>query len=200
MIPSTCSRPSAVASAASSDLFLRSAGIAPSTSALRTPSGPASRNLVAGIFATLSVKRTVSRTWLTQYSGSVTSPVALIGIFGAVSFRSRIALRKSSSIGSINGEWNAWLTRSLLFFHCRAMASTSSSSPAITTLVGPLTAAIDTLLVRCLLTSSSVACTATMAPVCGRACIRLARALTSFAASSRLSTPATCAAAISPIE
>ena len=61
-------------------------------------------------------------------------------------------------------------------------------------------AAMDTPSVSSGSTSASVARTATITPPDGRACIRRPRAATSFAASARDSTPATCAAAISPIE
>ncbi len=53
---------------------------------------------------------------------------------------------------------------------------------------------------RCLRTSSSVACTAIIAPPSGRASMSRARAATSVAASSSDSTPATCAAVSSPTE
>ncbi|GGU31483.1 hypothetical protein GCM10010178_24760 [Lentzea flava] len=63
-----------------------------------------------------------------------------------------------------------------------------------------MTAAIDTPAVRCGTTSSSDAITDTIAPPSGNACMSADRAVTSRHASSRLNTPATCAAAISPIE
>ncbi|GED83718.1 hypothetical protein TNCT6_08030 [Streptomyces sp. 6-11-2] len=113
--------------------------------------------------------------------------------------------RNSSSIGSMSGEWKAWLTRSRVVLRScaskwTAIAATSSSSPATTTDDGPLTAAIETLSVRCGTTSSSVARTASIAPPRGSACIRRARAATSWQASSSDSTPATWTAAISPME
>ncbi|KEF16700.1 hypothetical protein DF18_33755 [Streptomyces rimosus] len=80
------------------------------------------------------------------------------------------------------------------------MSRTAPSSPERTTDRGPLTAAIDTPAVSRAVTSSSVAWTATMAPPDGRAFISRARAATTLQASSREKTPATCAAAISPIE
>ena len=101
----------------------------------------------------------------------------------------------------MSGEWNACDTRSRFAFSNRsAIASTSASSPAITTDDGPLTAAIPTRSVSSGRTSSSVARNDTIAPPRGSACINRARADTNVQASSRDSTPATCAAAISPIE
>ncbi|GGV10503.1 hypothetical protein GCM10010245_19790 [Streptomyces spectabilis] len=59
--------------------------------------------------------RTDSRTWRTQYSGEPSSsavartPVSVdtIGIVGASYDTVSRTARKSSSIGSINGEWKA---------------------------------------------------------------------------------------------
>ena len=77
----------------------------------------------------------------------MTSPVVAIGMRGGVSVILVIAARKSSSIGSISGEWNAWLTVScLVFSNFLAILATAVLSPAMTTLFGPLTAAIDTFL------------------------------------------------------
>ncbi|GGU31515.1 hypothetical protein GCM10010178_24800 [Lentzea flava] len=129
-----------------------------------------------------------------------TCPDVDIRTFGSWNVSPLIASRKSSSIGSINGEWKACETFNRLFFHLAAMASTSSSTPEITTDRGPLTAAMATPSVRWARTSSSDATTDTIAPPAGNAFINEARAVTSWHASSRLSTPATCAAAISPIE
>ncbi len=70
----------------------------------------------------------------------------------------------------------------------------------MTTESSALTAARETPLVRCGVTSSSVAWIAIITPSRGSACMSRARSVTSLAASSRLSTPATCAAAISPME
>ncbi len=70
----------------------------------------------------------------------------------------------------------------------------------MTTESGPLTAATDRPLVRRSATSASVACTATIAPPAGSSCINRARAATSVHASSSENTPATYAAAISPME
>ncbi len=77
---------------------------------------------------------------------------------------------------------------------------TASSAPAMTIDVGPLIAAMETASVSRGSTSSSVACNATIAPPAGRACMRRPRSPTSLAASSRERTPATWAAAISPME
>ncbi len=127
------------------------------------------------------------------------------GIRGFSKVSARTTCANSSSTGSISGEWNAWLTfsREVLRPCCRktsAIAVTASSAPDTTTDRGPLIAAMPTWSVRCGRTSSSVAWTAVIAPPAGRACMRRARADTSFAASSSDSTPATCAAAISPTE
>ncbi len=120
---------------------------------------------------------------------------------GAAKLAACTTCRNSSSIGSMRGEWKAWLTRSRFDFSNRpAMASTSSSSPEMTTEVGPFRAAMDTLSVSSGRISSSVACTATIAPPSGSACISRPRAATRAAASSSDHTPATCAAASSPIE
>ena len=70
----------------------------------------------------------------------------------------------------------------------------------MTTAFGPLTAAMDTPSVSSGVISSSLASIANIAPPAGSACISEARAEISVHASSRLNTPATCAAAISPIE
>ncbi|GDY42843.1 hypothetical protein SANT12839_037250 [Streptomyces antimycoticus] len=105
----------------------------------------------------------------------------------------------------MRGEWNAWLTVSRLVFRpcaskAAAISSAASSSPAMTTDAGPLSAAIDTRSVSSGATSSSDACTATIAPPVGSSCIKRPRAATSLAASASDNTPATCAAASSPIE
>ncbi len=119
---------------------------------------------------------------------------------------SAMAARKSSSIGSISGEWNACDTLSCLdlrvveLLSCSTIPRTSCSTPAMTTAFGPLTAAIDTPGVSNGVISSSEASTAIIAPPVGSACISEARAEINVHASSRLKTPATCAAAISPIE
>ncbi|KUL66380.1 hypothetical protein ADL28_04190 [Streptomyces violaceusniger] len=57
--------------------------------------------------------------------------------------------RNASSIPSIRGEWNAWLTVSRFVLRPRAskvaaIETAASSSPAMTTEVGPLSAAIET--------------------------------------------------------
>ncbi len=80
------------------------------------------------------------------------------------------------------------------------MVSTASSAPETTTDDGPLMAAIDTPSVRYGRISSSVARIATIAPPPGSACISRPRAATSAQASPNENTPATCAAATSPIE
>ncbi|GAA0934900.1 hypothetical protein GCM10009557_95430 [Virgisporangium ochraceum] len=75
-----------------------------------TASGPSSTYVVtpaASRAAIPSANRTASRTCRTQYSGSVTSPDEAIGIVGARNVSPDTTRRNSSSIGSINGEWNA---------------------------------------------------------------------------------------------
>ncbi|CAM5433918.1 hypothetical protein SLAVM298S_01851 [Streptomyces lavendulae subsp. lavendulae] len=124
---------------------------------------------------------------------------------GAAKVTPSATLRKSASMPSMWGEWNAWLTVSRLVLRpCATKASATltaaSSSPAMTTEVGPLTAAMLTRSVSSGSTSSSDAWTAIMAPPAGRACISRPRAATSLHASSRSKTPAACAAAISPME
>ncbi len=131
------------------------------------------------------------------------SPVSVdtTGICGAANDNVPTTRAKSASIGSINGEWNACETLSRLVRSKRAAtAATASSAPEITTERGPLTAAIPTCSVRYGSTSASAAATATIAPPAGNSCINRPRAATSAHASSSESTPATCAAVISPIE
>ncbi|RPK40380.1 hypothetical protein EES37_20760 [Streptomyces sp. ADI91-18] len=121
-----------------------------------------------------------------------------------VAYVSRSATsRKASSMPSMWGEWKAWLTVRRLVFrsgNASATASAASSSPATTTELGPLTAAMPTRSVSIGRTSSSEASTAIMTPPDGSACIRRPRAATSVQASASDRTPATCAAAISPME
>ena len=162
---------------------------------------------------TPSAKRTVSRTCLTQYPASATRsgvagpPVTfeISGMRGGPNDSPSATRRKRSSIGSISGEWKAWLTRSRRVrrpsaANSAASRSTAASSPASTSASGALTAATDTPSGRRGVTSSSVAWTATIAPPAGSSCMSRARAATSVHASSRDSTPATWAAVISPIE
>ena len=108
----------------------------------------------------------------------------------------------------MSGEWNAWLTfrRRLLTpsaFIDAVISSTAAAPPATTVARGPFTAAMSTTSVHSATygaTSASDARKDTIAPVRGRACMRQARAATNAQASARSNTPATCAAAISPIE
>ncbi|GAA4152608.1 hypothetical protein GCM10022251_20960 [Phytohabitans flavus] len=200
-MPFTYSRPSAASSVVSSGRSSRMTRTPSPASAASTPSGPISRKTEPSSVATASAKRTVSRTCLTQYSGSVTSPAATTGMTGSANDSEVTTARKSSSIGAINGEWNACDTRNRVRFSNReATANTAASSPATTTFKGPLTAAIDTPSVSSGSTSDSAARNATIAPPAGNACISEARAETNVQASERDSTPATCAAAISPME
>ncbi|GDY79990.1 hypothetical protein SAV31267_094750 [Streptomyces avermitilis] len=127
------------------------------------------------------------------------------GVRGVSKRRPPTTRAKSSSTGSMSGEWNAWLTVSREILRPSrakksATAATASSVPETTTDCGPLIAAMPASSVRCGSTSSSVAWTAIIAPPAGRACISAARAVTSAAASSSARAPATCAAAISPTE
>jgi hypothetical protein len=135
------------------------------------------------------------------------SPLRLdtTGIRGASKRRPVTTVLKSASIEFIRGEWNAWLTGKRLDFRPRsaklaAISPVTCAFPEITSEPGPLIAAIETSSVSSGVTSSSVAWIATIAPSAGNACIRRARASTSLHAFSRSSTPATWAAAISPIE
>ncbi len=221
--PRTCTCARAVVRVRASGRSARSTGAKTTSSATAlswpraqsTPSGPNStkvRTPSRSRACTASPKRTASRTWRTQYSGSVSSAdrssVETIGIRGAWKVRRSTRLRNSSSIGSISGEWNAWLTVSRLVLRPSAASrpatsSTACSAPESTTEFGPLTAAMPTSASRSASsgsTSSSDACTATIAPPAGSCCISRPRAATSVAASGSDSTPATCAAAISPIE
>ncbi len=82
-------------------------------------------------------------------------------------------------------------------------SATASASPETTSEVGPLTAAMLTRLsyeARASATSDSSPSTASMAPPDGSACISRPRAATSAHASPSDSTPATWAAASSPME
>ncbi|CAM4279106.1 hypothetical protein KIPE111705_46465 [Kibdelosporangium persicum] len=130
---------------------------------------------------------------------------------GALNVRPSATRWNSASIGSISGEWNAWLVRRRLVRrplaeNVPATSATASAAPESTTESGPLSAAMATVSGRpasTAVTSASLASTATMrAPPAagGSSCISLPRAATSTQASSTVSTPATCAAASSPIE
>ncbi len=158
-----------------------------------------------------SAKRTQPRTWRTQYSGSVNSspasrPVTFdaIGIAGGWNVKPAQTWRNSSSIGSIRAEWNAWLTRNRRVRRSpdqrASMASTASLSPDTTTARSAFTAARDTRSSRVAATSASVASMASIAPPAGNPPINRPRASTNRVASASDSTPATCAAAISPTE
>ncbi len=221
-VPCTCSRDNAVTSAVSSPWSRRSTGTTngPSTScpvaADSCPPGPSSTYAPtpASRRARMpSAKRTVSRTCRTQYSGEHSSPaVATVPVRfdttasrGSPNSRPPTTRRNSSSTGSINGEWNACETRKRLVLRPspskRApIARTAPSSPDTTTDPGPFTAATDTPSVSKGATSSSAASTATIAPPDGNPSINRARAATRRHASSSENTPATCAAATSPIE
>ncbi|GGW07653.1 hypothetical protein GCM10010500_76810 [Streptomyces nigrescens] len=116
-------------------------------------------------------------------------------------------VRNSASIGSMSGEWKAWLTRSPFTFRPRdssaaTTCSTGSAAPESTTDAGPFTAAIPTCSrpSSSARTSSSDAATDTITPPPGRACISRPRAATSCAASASDQTPARWAAVTSPME
>ena len=71
------------------------------------------------------------------------------GMAGGWYVRSPMAWRKSSRMGSISGEWKAWLTVSCLVFrplpaHAEAIGSTRSAGPEITVLSGVFSAAMAT--------------------------------------------------------
>ncbi len=185
-----------------------------------TPSGPNSRNAVTPWLVarptTASANRTGSRTCRVQYSGAQISsalagfPVSVdtIGSRGGWTVTSSATCWNSASMSSISGEWNAWLTRSHLVLCPRSASAaatcrTASISPEITVAAGPFTAATLTVSAQSAssgVTSSTPAWTATMPPPSGSACISRPRAATSAQASARDSTPATWAAASSPIE
>ncbi len=200
-----------VASSARSRLWVPMAsGTTSCAMVLSTESGPISRKRVAPSAASVvapSWKRTASRTWRTQYSGSVRSsairPVTLetTGSAGSWKVRPASTSRKGSSMGSMRCEWKACDTFSrVLFSAWAATARTASSSPETTTERAPLTAAMSTPSVRSPRTSASVARRDTIAPPAGRSCMRRPRAATRVTASFRSSTPATWAATISPME
>ena len=140
---------------------------------------------------------------------SATAPVTVDRMrrLGGDSLSPRTTSPNASSIGSMSGEWNAWLTvRRRAAMPCASNAahtrSTTSARPEITVLLGPLSAATSmpgrpAIAERTLATSEKIAA---IAPSRGRACMSLPRATTSAAASSSDITSATTAAAISPIE
>ncbi len=130
------------------------------------------------------------------------------GTSGAAKLSPDSTARNSSSIGSINGLWNAWLTvnrrvRTPRPRQTRSTSSNASTAPETTTALGPFTAAIPTRSDKptsVSATSASDAATASMPPPSGRACINRPRAATNAHASARDNTPATYAAVISPTE
>ncbi|GAA2525432.1 hypothetical protein GCM10010434_086780 [Winogradskya humida] len=131
--------------------------------------------------------------------------VDTIGIAGAAKVTSSRTAWNSSSIGSISGEWNAWLTFSRDTFrpavrHRSATASTSAVAPETTTEAGPFTAAMPVVSGRPGRTSASEAWIAIIAPPAGSACMSRPRADTTRTASPSDQRPATWAAASSPIE
>ncbi len=137
---------------------------------------------------------------------SARPPVTLdtTGSVGACSARPSATSRNSASTGSRWVEWNAWLVRSRFTrrprpLKCAATASTSVSSPDTTVAVGPLTAAMSTAAPNPT-TSASVARRETISPSARADCISRPRAATRVAASGSENTPATCAAASSPME
>ncbi len=199
-VPVTKSVANAVSAVAGSSRSRRSSGTAPGTIADSTASGPISTKRCPSSGATASAKRTVVRTWDTQKSGSDQSPAERYGTVDRPNSRPRTTRSKSASIGSIRREWNAWLVRSRFVVQSRASISARSDALPETTIAdGPLTAATSTY-GKWVFSSCSVACTASIAPPAGNACISRPRAVTILAASARDSTPATWAAAISPTE
>ena len=109
----------------------------------------------------------------------------------------------SGITGSINREWNAWEVRTRrATIPCSARRSWNvpmpSSDPATTQLSGSLTAARSTSGERYSAMASGLNATATMTPR-GDACIRRARIDTALTAVGRSNTPATVAAAYSPM-
>ncbi len=186
------------------------------TIGLSTPVGPSSRKVRTSSrsrVSTPAANRTVSRACRTQYAGSVissavtSSPVRLltIGNRGGVKVSSASTSANGASIGSMSAEWKAWLTarrRTRTPRATSAVASRSSSAPgpASTVAFGALTAATDTPAPANSAASASGSATASMPPPSGSACMSAPRAATRRHAAGRLSTPATWAAVISPIE
>src|ERR1700722_2063348 len=114
---------------------------------------------------------------------------------------------KVSSMGSMWGEWKAWLTwrgvvRRWWLLNQVVMVVMAVVSPEMTRLVGELMAAMVALgwSRRWGASSVSVAWMAVMAPVRGRLCMRAARVVMRRAASGRVRMPAAWAAVISPTE
>ena len=193
---------------------------APGTSGPRphsTPSGPIStrvRTPRPRSPATAAANRTGSRACRTQYPGSVTCPGAGAPVSAETSgtpgswYRTDAVTRpNASSMGSISGEWNAWLTRSgrtraPAAASAAAAPATAAASPETTTDAGPFTTATTApgQPASTSRTWSSAASTAVIAPPGGSSCISRPRAATTLHASRSDHAPATCAAASSPAE
>jgi hypothetical protein len=155
----------------------------PCAIAASTPPGPSStirRTPARSRKAIPSANRTAPRACRTQYPGErasssvSSSPVTFdtTATAGGAYSSDSATFANSSSIGSISGEWNAWLTCRRLVLpplgaHRSATRSTAASAPDTTTARGPLTAASDTSSPRPSATSSSVASMATIAPPAG---------------------------------
>ena len=116
-----------------------------------------------------------------------------------------IAARKSSTMGSIRGEWKAWLTVSRwVRIPCSVSRvltwSMASVVPARTREVGELMAAMVTSSSGRSVMVSRLVWAASMAPPAGRLFMSWARAVTRVQASVRVRMPETWAAVISPME
>ena len=139
-------------------------------------------------------------------SSPASSPLRFetIGRVGAWNVRDSATARNSSSIGSISGEWNAWLTGSRVVLRpCARQCASSSPIGAGRPGDDRRTRAVD----RGEVDASSGSCDLVLGGLdgehraaVGQRLIRRPRAPTSAAASASDSTPATCAAATSPIE
>ncbi len=183
--------------------------------AARPAPGPISTQRVTPSSARVrmpSWKRTASRRCRRQYCGDVSSSavatrpvrVETTGIVGGCAAVLDTTVVNSSRTGSISAEWNARSTRSGVtgipaVDSSAATVCTSAAAPASTTDSAPLTAARSTRPSIRDRMSSGRARTAIIAPG-AVACISRPRAATRAAASGRLNTPATWAAASSPIE
>src|ERR1700744_1723210 len=108
-------------------------------------------------------------------------------------------------MGSMWGEWKAWLTGSIRVWvpwaaQWAAVARTGVSSPEMTVAAGPLMAAMAVPGGSVAVMSCAGAAMAIMVPPGGRAAMSWARVVTRVQASGRDKIPAAWAAVISPME
>ncbi|MCP3060232.1 hypothetical protein LXT21_15720 [Myxococcus sp. K38C18041901] len=114
----------------------------------------------------------------------------------------------ASRMGSISAEWKAWDTRKSeprlpCLSNSPRQSRTAPSRPEMTTLRGPLSAAMETCPAYRGSSASTIngsADTVAIAPPEGSDCISRARAAMSWSPSSNVKTPATHAATSSPTE